>query len=47
MKLKFLVSVGGVDFTYQQGEVYEVEINEAKRFIDAGYAEEITAKKGK
>lgn len=47
MKLKFLVSVGGVDFTYQQGEIYEVEAEEAKRFINAGYAEEVTSKKGK
>lgn len=44
MKLKFLVSVGGVDFTYQQGEEYEVEPEEAKRFIEAGYAEEVNRK---
>ena len=47
MKLKFLVSVGGLDFTYQSGEVYEVEIEEAKRFIAGGIAEEVKEKKGK
>lgn len=47
MKLKFIVSVGGLDYTYQAGEVYEVEIEEAKRFIDGGIAEEVKEKKGK
>lgn len=47
MKLKFLVSVGGLDFTYQSGEVYEVENEEAIRFIDSGIAEEVKEKKGK
>ena len=47
MKLKFLVSVGGLDFTYQSGEIYEVEKEEAQRFIDGGIAEEVKEKKGK
>lgn len=44
MEIKFLVSVGGVDFTYQLGQIYKVEPEEAKRFIEAGYAEEVNRK---
>ena len=47
MKIKFIVSAGGVDVSYEAGNTYEVEIEEAKRFIDAGIAEEIKEKKGK
>lgn len=39
MKVKFLVSVGGLDYTYQPNETYEVEEDEAIRFIDGGLAE--------
>lgn len=39
MKVKFLVSVGGLDYTYQPNETYEVEEKEAIRFIDGGLAE--------
>lgn len=47
MKLKFIVSVGGLDYTYQAGEIYEVEKEEATRFVEAGIAEEVKEKKGK
>lgn len=47
MKIKFLVSVGGLDYTYQAGEVYEIEKEEAIRFIDGKIAEEVKEKKGK
>lgn len=48
MKVKFLISVGGVDVSYQHGEIYEIDEDEANRFIEAGYAEEVKeTKKGK
>lgn len=39
MKIKFIVSVGGIDYTYQPNEIYEIEDLEAVRFIDSGLAE--------
>lgn len=47
MKVKFLVSVGGLDYTYQAGEIYEIEKEEAIKFIEGGIAEEVKEKKGK
>lgn len=47
MKVKFLVSVGGLDFAYQAGDIYEIEKEEAVRFINGGIAEEVKEKKGK
>lgn len=38
MKVKFLTSVGGVDFSHQAGETYEIDDNEAIRYIEANIA---------
>lgn len=39
MKVKILVSMAGVDFVRNSGEVMDLPTAEAKRLIDAGYAE--------
>lgn len=39
MKLKLLVSRGGVDFIQNRGDVIEVENDEAMRLIESGAAE--------
>ena len=54
MKVRYLVPMGGVGFSYSPNEkddkgnfvYYEVDEDEAKRLIDAGYAE-AEKKKGK
>lgn len=48
MKIKFIVSAGGIGVSYESGNIYDVEVDEANRFIEAGIAEEVKeTKKGK
>jgi len=43
MKILLKVSLSGVDFSYYAGEEADVDEVVAKQWIDAGYAETITA----
>ena len=44
MKVKVLVSVAGVDFSYAPDEVVVMPQERAKEFIKAGFVEEVKPK---
>ena len=44
MKVKVLVSVAGVDFSYSPNEVVDMPQKRAEEFIRIGHAEEIKPK---
>jgi hypothetical protein len=41
MRMRYLVSMAGADFTRNYGDIAEVDEEEARRLIHAGFAEEI------
>lgn len=43
MKVRLLTSMAGIDFSHNQGDEIDCNEAEAKRFIEAGIAEPITA----
>ena len=45
MKVKFLSSLSGINFSYNANDVEEFRTEEAKRLIAAGVAEEVKAPK--
>jgi len=45
MKVRLLTSMAGIDFSHNQGDEIDCNEAEAKRFIEAGIAEPITAPK--
>lgn len=44
MRVKLLVSRGGINFTQSAGEEIEVSPTEGKAMIEAGQAEEVSSK---
>jgi len=44
-KVKLLTSMAGIDFSHNVGDVIDCNDAEAKRFIEAGIAEPVTAAK--
>lgn len=45
MKVKLLVSRGGIDFSQQAGETVDVDPETAKRMIEDGQAEPVAEKR--
>lgn len=43
MKVRLLTSMAGIDFSHNQGDEIDCNEAEAKRFIEAGIAEPVTA----
>ncbi len=44
-QVKLLTAMAGIDFSHNQGDVIDCNEAEAKRFIEAGIAEPVTATK--
>jgi len=47
MKVKFLETMGGKDFTYQVGEVYDLKKEVPQRYVDHGICEKVVEVKAK
>ena len=47
MKVKFLEAMGGKDFTYEVGVVYELKKEVAQRYVDHGICEKVIEVKAK
>ena len=45
MKVKLLTSMAGIDFSHNAGDIIDCNEEEAKRFIESGTAEPVTATK--
>jgi hypothetical protein len=44
-QVKLLTSMAGIDFSHNEGDIIDCNAAEAKRYIDAGIAEAVSAPK--